>query len=77
MKKWKAKLILTGLRVFHQMFQKQYPTYNTKKTKGNDSFSKISKYSKFCFAARRIWLVQSSVDTYANVSLKGSSTDIS
>lgn len=42
---------------FYQMFQKQYPTYNTQKTKGNDSFSKISKYSKLCFAARRIWLV--------------------
>lgn len=76
MKKWKAKLILTGLRVFHQMFQKQYPTYNTQKTKGNDSFSKISKCSKFCFAAR-IRLVQNSVYTYANVSLKGSATDIS
>lgn len=57
MRKWKAKLSLTGLRVFYQMFQKQYPTYNTQKTKGNDSFSKISKYSKLCFATRRIWLV--------------------
>ena len=62
---------------FHQMFQKQYPTYNTQKTKGNDSFSKISKYSKFCFAARRIRFVQNSVYTYANVSLKGSPTDVS
>ena len=46
MKKWKAKLILTLRAIFEgisSMFQKQYPTYNTQKTKGNDSFSKISK----------------------------------
>lgn len=47
MKKWKAKLILTGLGVFHQMFKKQYPTYNSQKTESNDSFSKIRRYSRF------------------------------